>query len=149
MKHHMEETRFTAAKSSPTPKRSSPIRRGYILFELVIALTIFSIAVLGLARSLANTLEVANILNRDQRLRVGMRSFIEEIRLKPLAEMSTTFTDTASGITYTSAMDPVSLETSAGNALPDMYNLQVTATYDYAGEQRTDDVSVYVYKPAN
>tara|TARA_R110002049_G_C8933921_1_gene544407 strand:+ start:361 stop:759 length:399 start_codon:yes stop_codon:yes gene_type:complete len=130
-------------------KAAASIRhRGYILFELVIALTIFSIAVLGLARSLANTLEVANILNRDQRLRVGMRSFIEEIRLKPLAEMSTTFTDEASGITYTSSMEPVSLETSSGNTLPDMYNLQVIATYGFAGEQRSDDVSVYVYKPA-
>ena len=77
-----------------------------------------------------------------------MRSFIEEIRLKPLAEMSTTFTDEASGITYTSSMEPVSLETSSGNTLPDMYNLQVIATYGFASEQRSDDVSVYVYKPA-
>lgn len=149
MRHHQAKERPSGAKIPTTPKQCRSRHHGYILFELVIALTIFSIAVLGLARSLANTLEVANILNRDQRLRVGMRSFIEEIRLKPLAEMSTTFTDTASGITYSSTMDPVSLETSAGNALPDMYNLQVIATYDYAGEQRTDDVSVYVYKPAN
>ena len=123
--------------------------RGYILFELVIALTIFSIAVLGLSRSLTGSLEVANILNRDQMLRVGMRSFLEEIRIKPLAEMSTSFTDTATGITYTSSMESVSLETSGGSNLPDMYNLTITATYDFGGEERSDDISVYVYKPAN
>lgn len=124
-------------------------RQGYILLELVIALTIFSIAVLGLARSLTSSLEVANIMNRDQMLRVGMRSFLEEVRIKPLAEMSASFTDTATGITYSSSAEPLTLETSGGSNLPDLHELTIQATYDYAGEQRSDNISVYVYKPSN
>ena len=40
------------------------------------------IAVLGLAKSLNQALETANLLKRDQIIRIGMRNFFEEIRRK-------------------------------------------------------------------
>lgn len=131
-------------RSSLMPHRSS----GYILLELVIALTMFSIAVLGLARTLGTTIEIANILNRDNLLRVGMRSFLEEVRRKPLAELNMTFVDTSTGITYTSTAERVSLTRSDGNLLSDLYDLKVVANYSVGAELREEMVSVYVYKPA-
>ncbi len=127
-------------------KKSPP---AYILLELVIALSIFAIAVLGLANSLSTSLEVANILNRENAIQIGMRSFIEELRKKPLADMVTTYTDANLGVTYTSKMEPLGIRTSNGNTLRDLYDLQVTALYTFAGEERTDNVSVYVYKTGN
>jgi len=124
------------------------LKRGYILLELVIALSMFAIGVLGLARALNTSMEVANILNKDQRVRIGMRSFLEEVRRKPLAEMSTTFTDAASGVTYTSTAERIVLNTTRGGTLSDMYNLKITAAYSVGDEQREETVSVYVYKPA-
>ncbi len=120
---------------------------GYILLELVIALSIFAIAVLGLANSLSTSLEVANILNRENAVQIGLRSFIEELKKKPLADMSTTVTDAVNGVTYTSKMVPVGIRTSRGSELPDLYDLQVTALYAFGGEERSESVSVYVYKP--
>lgn len=119
----------------------------YILLELVIALSIFAIAVLGLANSLSTSLEVANILNKENAVQIGMRSFIEELRKKPLADMETNFTDINLGVTYTSKMVPLGIRNGSGNTLRDLYDLQVTALYSFAGEERTDTVSVYVYKP--
>lgn len=122
---------------------------GSMLLELVIALTIFAIAVLGLAKSLNGSLEVANILNKDGRVRIGMRSFLEEVRRKPLADMSVTQTDAASGVTYTSTTQPVgNLTTTAGNTLQDVYDLKVTASYAVGNETRQESIDVYVYKPA-
>ncbi len=123
-------------------------RAGYILMEMIIALTIFAIGVLGLANSLNTSMEVANILNKDQRVRIGMRSFLEEIRRKPLAEMTTNYTDVPTGITYTSAMERVALTTTRGDTLNDLYNLKVVATYVAGGVVREESVDVYVYKPA-
>ncbi|MBV6500015.1 MAG: hypothetical protein CJBNEKGG_02482 [Prosthecobacter sp.] len=120
----------------------------YILFELIIALTIFSIGVLGLAQSLNASMEVANILNKEQRLRIGLRSFVEEIRRKPLNEMVTTLADTALGVTYTSTVEPVSLTMTQGGTLSDMYNLKVIASYTVGNELREESVDVYVYKPS-
>jgi Tfp pilus assembly protein PilV len=124
------------------------LRPGYILLELIIALSIFAIGVLGLARTLNSSMEVANILNKDQRVRIGMRSFLEEIRRKPLNEMSASITDAATGVTYTSSAEPVSLTMTNGNTMPDLYDLKIIATYAVGSEQREESVDVYVYKPA-
>lgn len=122
--------------------------QGYILMELIIALTMFSIGVLGLARALNTSIEVANILNKDQRVRIGLRSFLEEMRRKPLSEMAASYADIATGITYASSIDRVALTTTRGETLSDLYNLKVTATYTAGSEQREESVDVYVYKPA-
>lgn len=126
----------------------SALRPGYILLELIIALAIFAIGVLGLARSLNASMEVANILNKDQRVRIGMRSFLEEIRRKPLNEMSVSTTDALLGVTYTSLAEPVALTMTRGNTMQDMYNLKIIASYAVGSEQREESVDVYVYKPA-
>lgn len=120
---------------------------GYILLELIIALSIFAIAVLGLAKSLSASVEVANILNRENAIRIGMRSFIEELRKKPLADMTTTLDDPALGVTYSSKVERLGLRTGRGETLADLYDLRVTALYTFNGLEETDTVSVYVYKP--
>ena len=123
-------------------------RKGYILFELVIALTIFALAVLGLAKSLNQALETANLLKRDQIIRIGMRNFLEEIRRKPLTEMSTSQMDATYGVTYTSSTEPVTLRTTSGGTLSDIYNLTIKATSSFDGVPQEDTLNVYVYKPA-
>lgn len=128
--------------------RPSTRRSGYILFELVIALTIFALAVLGLAKSLNQALETANLLKRDQIIRIGMRNFLEEIRRKPLTELSTSQMDTTYGVTYTSSTEPVTLRTTSGGTLSDIYNLTIKATSSFDGVPQEDTLNVYVYKPA-
>ena len=125
-----------------------PVARGYILFELVLALTIFAIAVLGLAKALNQALETANLLKRDQIIRIGMRNVFEELRNKPLAKMNTTVMDTTYGITYTSSTEALSLKTTSGGILSDMYNLTIHATSSFDGVPQEDTLNVYVYKPA-
>lgn len=130
-------------------KTSFPKRpHGYILFELVIALTIFALAVLGLAKALNQALETANLLKRDQIIRIGMRNHLEEIRRKPISQMSITKMDTTYGVTYTSSTEPVSLKTTNGGTLSDIYNLTIKATSSFDGVPQEDTLSVYVYKPA-
>ncbi|MCF7787531.1 MAG: hypothetical protein K9N47_15485 [Prosthecobacter sp.] len=128
--------------------RRRPVSRGSILFELVLALTIFAIAVLGLAKALNQALETANLLKRDQIIRIGMRNVFEELRNKPLAKMSTTLMDTTYGITYTSTTEALSLKTTNGGVLSDMYKLSIHATSSFDGVPQDDTLDVYVYKPA-
>jgi Tfp pilus assembly protein PilV len=134
---------------SHTPSSITGRQSGSMLLELVIALSMFAIAVLGLAKCLNGSLEISNILNKDNRVRIGMRSFLEEVRRKPLAEMSASMTDVATGVTYTSTTEPVgNLTTTAGANMQDVYDLKVTASYSIGNEVREETVDVYVYKPA-
>lgn len=129
----------------PRKRRSRP---GYILFELIMALTIFSISVLGLVKALNQAGETANLLRRDQIIRIGLRNVFEELRYKPLAKMSTTIMDTTYGITYTSTTEALSLKTTNGGILSDMYKLTIHATSSFDGVPQEDTMDVYVYKPA-
>jgi hypothetical protein len=62
--------------------------------------------------------------------------------------MRASITDAASGVTYSSTAEPVSLTMTNGNTMRDLYNLKIVATYSAGNEQREESVDVYVYKPA-
>ncbi len=121
---------------------------GYILLELIIALSIFAIAVLGLTRALNTSLEVANILNHDYAVRLGLRSFLEEVKRKSVANMVMTTTDPRLDVTYTSAVDPVQITLkTTGEVLTDIYQLTATATYTTGGKERDESVTLFLYQP--
>ena len=120
-------------------------RRGYILLELIIALSVFAISVLGLARALNNSLEVCNILNRDYAVRLAMRSFLEEMRRKPLADMATSIRDPKLDLTLTSIVEPLDIRSKEGRAVEDMYTLTVKANYLAGGKAHEESVFVWVH----
>jgi Tfp pilus assembly protein PilE len=126
---------------------SCHVKRGYILLELIIALTIFAIAVVGLAKSLNTTLEVGNIMNRDYAVRIGLQSFVEEVKRKAISDMATTATDERLGATYTSTVDSLSLTVPrSGAQLSDCYRLTATAVYAVGSEQRDETIELWLYQ---
>jgi type II secretory pathway pseudopilin PulG len=124
------------------------MRTGYILLELVIALTMFSISVLGLAKALTATVDVANLMDRENAIRIGLRSFLEEARKKPAtADMAMSAVDERLGVTFASIIEPLGLQNSEGRNLADLYSLTATATYTVGNESREETATVYVYSP--
>ena len=124
-------------------------KQGYILLELVIALTIFSIAVLGLTNSLNTALGVANSLNRENNIRMGLRSFVEEARKKKTtAEMAMTQNDERLGCSYTSTIEDAGLQNKNGKNLADLYKLTAKATVTgLSDDLQPEPVTIYVYQP--
>ncbi|MDB6137384.1 MAG: hypothetical protein JWO94_456 [Verrucomicrobiaceae bacterium] len=132
-------------QSRPADQR---LRPGYILLELIIALTIFAIAVLGLTKSLNTSLEVANILNHDYAVRLGLRSFMEEIKRKSVANMTASTTDPLLDVTYTAAVEPTEITLkSTGEVLTDIYQLTGTANYSSGGKDREESMVFFLYQP--
>ena len=121
---------------------------GYVLFEVILALTIFAIAVVGLATALNNTIESAATMNLDNSVRIGLRSFIEEIRRKPIADMSATTIDEQLGATYSSTVETINIRGGDGTVLTDLYTLHAKAAYGEGNKEREEIVDLYVYKPA-
>lgn len=127
---------------------SSSRKAGYILLELIIALSIFAIAVLGLTKSLNTSLEVANILNHDYAIRLGLRSFVEEVKRKSIANMTMTTTDPLLDVTYTSQAEPTQITVkTTGQVLEDIYQLTATATYIVGGKSREESVVLFLWQP--
>ncbi len=123
------------------------LRRGYMLLELILALTIFSLAIVGLARSLNMGIQTAAILNKENDIRLGLRSFLEEVRRKPLNEMAQTIEDTRLAVTFQSEVSELELKDRNGAILKDLYKLHAFANYEVGPEQRQESVEMWVYKP--
>ena len=117
---------------------------GYILLELIIALSIFSMAVVGLSMALNNTLQTANMLNKDYAVRLAMRSFLEEIKRKPLADMATTLENPQLDLVLTSTVEPLEIRSKEGRAVEDIYTLTVRADYTAGGRARDETVFLWV-----
>src|SRR4051794_31084798 len=100
---------------------------GYVLFEVVLALTIFATAVLSLAASLNSALETGVSLNRDNAIRSGLRSFIEETRRKEVPDMTTEARDDRLDVTFSSTVEDLSLKNKDGDLLNDLYVLHAKA----------------------
>ncbi len=131
-----------------TPTRSfDRPAAGYVLFEVVLALTIFASAVLSLAGSLNSALETGVNLNRENAIRMGLRSFIEETRRKEVADMATEARDERLGVTFASTVDELSLKNKDGKLLEDLYVLHAVASYGEGEAAREETTDLYVYKP--
>jgi hypothetical protein len=122
--------------------------KGYLLLELILALIIFSIAVVGLARSANMGVKTVGMLSRENDIRLGLDSFLEEVRRKPVAEMKQTVPDERLGVTYQSTVDELTLKNVSGTVLKDLYKLRVAAIVEGENEEDAIAVEVWVYKPA-
>ncbi len=131
-----------------TATKTSATASAYVLFEVILALTIFAIAVVGLATALNNIIESAAAMNLDNSARIGLRSFIEEVRRKPIADMNTNVTDDVLGATYTSTVETLNLQNTDGVALSDLYTLHAKVAYGQGNTAREESMDLYVYKPA-
>ncbi|HSI63284.1 MAG TPA: hypothetical protein VLE43_09190 [Candidatus Saccharimonadia bacterium] len=127
-------------------RRSARWQGGYLLLELLLAMTIFSLTVVSLAQSLHMALQTSGILNRENDIRIAMRSFLEEVRRKPLAELTQSYTDPRLGVTFNSVPEELTLKDRNGTVLRDMYKLKVTGSYEASGETREEVLEVWVYK---
>jgi hypothetical protein len=128
--------------------RRSSFCHGYILLELIIALSMFAIAVVGLSKSLNTTLEVGNIMNRDYAVRVGLRSFVEEIKRKAVTDMVTSVTDDRLDAVYSSEVNPLQLTIPrSGASIPDAYEMKAKAVYTVGGQEREETITMWFYQP--
>ena len=125
-----------------------PNSHAYILFEVMIAVAIFSIAAVGLANSLNATIEAANYLDRQTAIRYGLESILAEAKQKPKRdEMVIQIEDEVLGVNYRTEIEPLSLVNQKGDALDGLYRLIAIAEYHDAHNERREQVEVYVHRP--
>lgn len=125
-----------------------PRLRGYVLLEIIIALTVFAVVVTGLAGLLHSTLDSANLLRRQAAIRRGMEALLVEARAKTKREeMLLTFRDEPLGIEYRSSLEEMKWINRAGQPVRGLYLLSAVATDVRTEKPAQDRAEVYVYRP--
>lgn len=120
---------------------------GYVLFEVVLAVAVFSIVVAGLAKSLITAIEASNAVERDIAIRLGLDSVLREARIRPRKEMALTYNDEKLGIAYRTELAPLDLSNFDGEKVGGLYILRATAVYEEAGREETATAEIYVHRP--
>jgi len=121
-------------------------RRGFTLFEVLVALGVFAIAVTGLAIGLQSAVEAA--LSARQR---ALARFVIESRLAaamtdpPLDGKRTIDGATNNGISVVETFEQVELQDTNGQIIPGMWKLQVTA--EFGRNPTKEQAEILVYRP--
>ena len=121
-------------------------RRGFTLFEVLIALGVFAIAVTGLVIGLQSTLDAA--LTARQR---ALARFVIESRLAaamtdpPLDGKRAIEGRTNNGVSVLETFEQVELQDTNGQIIPGMWKLQVTA--EFGRDRAKEQAEILVYRP--
>ena len=121
-------------------------RRGFTLFEVLVALGVFAIAVTGLAIGLQSAVEAA--LSARQR---ALARFVIESRLAaamtdpPLDGKRTIDGATNNGISVVETFEQVELQDTNGQIIPGMWKLQVAA--EFGRNPMKEQAEILVYRP--
>jgi len=122
--------------------------RGYVLLEMIIALTVFAVVVTGLAQVLHSSLDAANALRRQAAIRRGLESVLVEAKSKPKREeMPMKYRDEGLGVEFRSELEELKWINRQRKAVTGLYVLRVLATDIRLEKPIKETAEVYVYRP--
>ena len=121
---------------------------GYVLLEVIIALTVFAIVVTGLAGVLHSSLDSANLLRRQASVRRGLESILIEAKQKPKREeMVLTERDESLGMEFRSELEELKWINRKGQPVRGLYVLRAKAVALRGANPVENTAEVYVYRP--
>jgi len=110
-------------------------RDGFMLLEVVLALSIFIVAVVGLIKSLNAGLTADYEQQRLTTVRHNLQSLLDEGMAQPPVEAATELPPDAFHISYRRVVQPAEVQLSTGRKLENLYKVTVTA-HDTRRENR-------------
>lgn len=121
---------------------------GYVLLEMIIALTVFAIVATGLAQVLHSSLDAANGLRRQAAIRRGLESVLVEAKSKPKREeMPIKYRDEGLGVEFRSELEELKWVNRRRQPVKGLYVLRVLATDIRLEKPIKETAEVYVYRP--
>ncbi|MES2307460.1 MAG: type II secretion system protein [Verrucomicrobiota bacterium] len=120
---------------------------GIVLLELILALTIFSLVVVALARSLQSSVEAATVQQKEQVIQEQMRSFLDWVRLDPKDPDRMKALDLENGVKFTPSLIPLEVKNKDGASLTNLYTLQIQAQIPTTNTNLTRSIQITVYAP--
>lgn len=132
--------------------REPAARGGYLLLEVIIALTVFSIVAVGLAVALQSSIEASNRLSRDLAIREGLEGMLVEARAKPKREeMAFSRPDERLGVEFRTELEELRFVNVDGEPVSGLWLLRASALPVNPPGGRAGDgaqsVELYVYRP--
>ena len=147
MKTRFGSHRFRAAKRlrrSPAHERG---QTGFVLWEMLLALSIFCIVGLSLTTALQQAADTARLLRQDSQVRHDLEGILAEASTLKLAAGKATVPLGNQRVQYEREVVPVAAKNSKGQALDHLWRITVRARGEETNQSRSSQAELIVYQP--
>ena len=120
---------------------------GIVLLEMILALTIFSLVVVALARSLQSSVEAATVQQKEQVIQEQMRSLLEWVQIDPKDPERIKPIDLENGVKLSPSVTKLEVKNKEGIELQNLYTLKISAEIQIAKTNLTRSIQMTVYAP--
>jgi len=121
-------------------------RRGMVLFEVVMALFIFTLVAFSLVMALDSAFDAAMDRNEVDAAIRGLANQMALLHAAPVLPGEKDLPDDGSGILYHLAVGQEQMQDQKKQPVPNMYRATITATWKSRGRAQERDVTELIYQ---
>jgi type II secretory pathway pseudopilin PulG len=122
-------------------------KAGFVLWEVLLALSIFCIVALSLTTALQQGAETARLLRQDSQVRHDLESILAETSTTKLAAGKSAVPLGDQRVRYERQIAPVVAKNSKGQPLDHLWRITVRATWQETNQSRSSQAELIVYQP--
>lgn len=123
------------------------LRRGYMLLEVVLALSIFSVAVVGLLSSLNAALDADYEQRRLTHTRLHLQSMVDHTLAENLQTGEQSFEMDIYKVAYHRSVEPATVRLDANRSLDGFLKVTFQALDTTRGDRVIETFTIHVYRP--
>jgi prepilin-type N-terminal cleavage/methylation domain-containing protein len=127
--------------------RLSRRSRGFVLWEIMLALTIFCVVAVALTTAVHQIVDTSILLRDEAQVRLELQNLLAEtvtLKVKP-GKSEVQIGD--GRVRYEREIRAIKAKTAAGVDLPNLYQISVRGSWKASGRERSDHAEVIVYRP--
>jgi type II secretory pathway pseudopilin PulG len=144
------KSRLGYRRPRPSERRRTLTARktsGFVLWEMLLALSIFCIVALSLTTALEHAADTARLLRQDAQVRHDLESILAESSVAKLAAGKSEVPLGDQRVRYEREVVPVQAKNSKGQPLDHLWRIIVRARWQETNQSRSSQADLIVYQP--
>lgn len=122
-------------------------KSGFVLWEMLLALSIFCIVALSLTTALEHAADTARLLRQDSQVRHDLESILTESSVAKLAAGKSEIPLGDQRVHYEREVVPIQAKNSKGQPLDHLWHIIVRARWQETNQSRSSQADLIVYQP--
>ena len=120
---------------------------GFVLWEIMLALTIFCVVAVSLATALRQTVDASIMLRDESQVRLEIQNLLDETTATKLKPGKSELQAGDGRVRYEREIRAVQAKTAEGDLLANLYEIKVRASWRSSGQDRSESAALIVYQP--
>jgi len=120
---------------------------GFVLWEVMLALTIFCVVAVALTSALHQTVDASIMLRDESQVRIELQNALTVAASQKLKIGKSDVEEGDGRIHYEREVRSVLAKTAKGVVVPNLYEIVVRAFWRSAGQNRSEQAEVILYQP--